>query len=718
MSEENSPLTLRVAEARSRDVGRAIVRIDPQDMAKIEVEVGDIVKIKGKREAVAKIMPAYMEDRGKEIIQMDGLIRENAQVGLDEKISLEKTSCKSAEKIILSPLTLTRGMHQDRYRKYLGSLLEGLPLIEGDRIRVNLFGTRSQDFAVVSTSPKGTVLIHSGTVIKMKEEKDRKEGRVKISYEDIGGLNKQTQKIREMIELPLKYPQVFERLGIEAPKGVLLHGPPGCGKTLIARAVANETNAYFVHISGPEVMGKFYGESEARLRSVFEDAQRNAPAILFIDEIDAIAPKREEMGGEKQVERRVVAQLLALMDGLESRGQIIVIAATNIPNVIDPALRRPGRFDREIEIGIPDKNGRLQILQIHTRGMPLAEDVDLARLSQITHGYVGADLEALCREAAMTALRGIFPNIDFELEEIPYQTLLKLEVTMDNFMEALRDVEPSAIREVFTEIPDVKWDEVGGLEDIKMVLKETIEWPLKYSKLFERAKTKPPKGILLYGAPGTGKTLLAKATASESEVNFISVKGPELMSKFVGESERGVREVFKKAKQASPCIIFFDELDSLAPARGAGFDSHVTDRTISQFLTEMDGIEELKGVIVLAATNRLDIIDSALLRAGRFDFLLQLPQPDQSARLEIFKVHTKGKPLASGVDLKLLVQNTEGLVGADIESICRNASMLAIREFLNNQTDKDNEDYTQFQIKAKHFKQAIKIVKGNRRESL
>lgn len=715
---ENNALILRVTEARSKDVGRAIARVDPKDMAKIQGEVGDIVKIKGKREAVAKIMPTYMEDRGKRIIQMDGLIRENAQIGLDEKISLWKTSHKPAERITLSPLTLMRGMPRDRDGKYIGSLLEGLPLIEGDRIRADLFGTRSQDFTVVSTSPKGVVLIHPQTTIRMREEKGEVEGRAKISYEDIGGLNKEIRKVREMIELPLKYPQIFERLGIEAPKGVLLHGPPGCGKTLIARAVANETNAYFVHITGPEVMGKFYGESEARLRSVFEEAKTNAPAILFIDEIDAIAPKREEMGGEKQVERRVVAQLLALMDGLESRGQIIVIAATNIPNVIDPALRRPGRFDREVEISIPDKNGRLEILQIHTRGMPLAENVGLERLSQITHGFVGADLEALCREAAMITLRGIFPNIDFELEEIPYETLLKLEVTMDDFMEALKEVEPSAIREVFTEIPDVRWSDVGGLENIKSVLQEAIEWPLKYSRLFEHAKTKPPKGILMYGPPGTGKTLLAKAVASETEVNFISIKGPELMSKFVGESERGIREVFKKAKQASPCIVFFDEIDSLAPARGAGFDSHVADRVISQFLTEMDGIEELKGVVVLAATNRLDIIDPALLRAGRFDFLLELPVPDEPTRHQILKVHTEGKPLASDVDLELLTQSSDGLVGADIESTCRKASMLAIREFVGNQKDNKNNDYTKLRIRAKHFDQAIKMVKENNQKGL
>jgi len=457
-------------------------------------------------------------------------------------------------------------------------------------------------------------------------------------------------------------------------------------------------------------MHKFYGESEANLRRIFDEATAHAPSIVFLDEIDAIAPKREEMGGEKQVEKRVVAQLLALMDGLSSRGQIIVIGATNIPNVLDPALRRPGRFDREIEIGIPDKNGRLEILNIHTRGMPLAEDVDLARLSEITHGFVGADLEALSREAAMVTLRKIFPGIDFELKEIPYDTLMQLQVTMEDFMEALKEVEPSAIREVFTEIPDVKWNDVGGLTDVKRVLKETIEWPLKYGDLFEHAKTSPSKGILLYGPPGTGKTLLAKAVASESEVNFISVKGPELLSKWVGESEKGIREVFKKAKQASPCIIFFDEIDSVVPRRGSEAASHVVDRVISQFLSELDGIEELKGIVVLAATNRLDIIDPALLRAGRFDFLLELPVPDEETRLEIFKVHTRGKPLASDVDLKSLTSGTEGLVGADLESICRKASMLAIRGFIENK----GEDYSGFMISGRHFKEALKEVQDTR----
>ncbi|MBI5286543.1 MAG: CDC48 family AAA ATPase, partial [Deltaproteobacteria bacterium] len=612
-------LTLRVSEARPKDVGRGIARIDPKDMAEIGLEVGDVIQIEGKRKTVAKVMPAYAEDRGKGIVQMDGLIRENARTGLDEKVFIQKTPHRPAERVVLSPLTLMRVTPRERDTRYIGSLLEGLPLVEGDRIRATLFGARRQDFTVVSTLPKGAVLIHPKATIQIKEEKEAVE-KARVSYEDVGGLKKEIRRIREMIELPLRHPQVFERLGIEAPKGVFLHGPPGCGKTLIARAVANETDAYFTHLSGPEIMHKFYGESEAHLRRIFEVASTKAPSIVFIDEIDAIAPKREELGGEKQVERRVVAQLLALMDGLESRGQVIVIGATNLPNIVDPALRRPGRFDREIEIGIPDKDDRLEILQIHTRGMPLSEDVELKRIAQITHGFVGADLEALCREAAMTTLRKIFPTIDFGLEEIPYETLLNLEVTMDDFIEALKDVEPSALREVFVEVPDVRWEDIGGLDDVKQTLIEAVEWPLKYRELFNYAKTRPPKGVLLYGAPGTGKTLLAKALATESEVNFISIKGPEILSKWIGESERGVREVFHKAKQASPCIVFFDEIDSLAPHRGLGVgDSHVTERVISQFLTEMDGIEELKGVVVLAATNRMDIVDPAILRAGRFD---------------------------------------------------------------------------------------------------
>jgi len=696
------PLTLKVAEAGTKDVGRGIVRFDPADFKKIGVEVGDVVAIKGKRETVAKVLPAYMEDRGKGLIRSDGITRDNAKTGIDEKVSVKKMEFSPAQSIVVAPLTVMRS-HDARY---IGSLLEGLPLVEGDTVRARLFGTRTQDFSVVSTRPSGVVMIQPKTVMKIQEKGEPGEAKTRIAYEDIGGLGKEIRRIREMIELPLKYPQIFERLGIDPPKGVLLHGPPGCGKTLIARAVANETDAYFAQISGPEIMDKFYGQSEANVRKIFEDATAHAPSIIFLDEIDAIAPKREEMGGEKQVEKRVVAQLLALLDGLSSRGQVIVIGATNIPNVLDPALRRPGRFDREIQISIPDKNGRLDILNIHTRGMPLAEDVDLVRLSEITHGFVGADLEALSREAAMTTLRKIFPVIDFEMAEIPYDTLMKLQVTMDDFLEALKEVEPSAIREVFTEIPDVKWDDVGGLAEVKRILMETIEWPLKYGKLFEHANTSPSKGILLYGPPGTGKTLLAKAVASESEVNFISVKGPELLSKWVGESEKGVREVFKKAKQASPCIIFFDEIDSVVPRRGSEAASHVVDRVISQFLTELDGIEELKGIVVLAATNRLDIIDQALLRAGRFDFHLELPIPDQETRLEIFKVHTRGKPLEGNVDLEKIAEAGEGLVGSDLESICRKAAMRAIREFIETGED----DYSGFVISERHFQAALKEI--------
>ena len=703
---ENSTLILKVKEALPKDVGRASARIDPEDMKVLDLEVGDIIEIEGKRKTPAKVMPCYAEERGKKIIQIDGISRENAQIGLDEKVKVRRISSKPASKVTLSPLTISSLLQRDNDAKYIGSLIEGLPVISGDRVRATFFGSRSCDFKVVDTIPDGVALINAATLIRM-ETKERGEAKqTKISYEDIGGLSSQIQRIREMIELPLRYPQVFERLGIGAPKGVFLYGPPGTGKTLIARAVANETDAYFTHISGPEIMGKFYGESEGRLRGVFEDAQSHAPAIIFIDEIDSIAPKREDMGGEKQVERRVVAQLLSLLDGLESRGQVIVIGATNIPNTIDPALRRPGRFDREISIPIPDKNGRSEILEIHTRGMPLAKDVSLEKLAEITHGFVGADLEALAREAAMSALRKILPKIDFEMAEIPYETLMKLEVTMDNFRDAMKEVEPSAIREVFVEVPDVKWDDVGGLENIKEELKEAVEWPLKYSDVFKKANTSPSKGILLYGQPGTGKTLLAKAVANESGVNFISIKGPELISRFVGESERGVREIFKKAKQAAPTILFMDEIDSLVPRRGSsGSDSHVTERVISQLLTEMDGIEELKGVMVLAATNRLDLIDPAILRSGRFDLLLELPPPDEKTREKIFQIHTKNKPLAPDVSLKELSKDAKDKVGSDIEFICRKASMLAVREFIENPKSKSGPT-----IKKKHFEEAIKLV--------
>ena len=709
---ETKSVSLRVAEAHTKDVGRGIARIDPQDIEKIGATIGEIIEITGKKTTVGKIMPAHLADRGKGIIQIDGIVRENAQVGLDDNVRIQKAAYETARIVELVPLGAVKSVPPGSDSRYIGRLVEGLAMTKGDRVRANLFGTRFMDFSVADVFPKGIVIVDRNTTVKVKGERVEERGGLKVSYEDIGGLHKEIARIREMIELPLRHPEVFDRLGIEAPKGVLLHGPPGCGKTLIARAVASETWANFFHVSGPEIIHKFYGESEAHLRAIFEKASGQAPAIIFLDEIDAIAPKREEVQGE--VEKRVVAQLLGLMDGLKERGQVIVIGATNIPNVIDAALRRPGRFDREIAISIPDKNGRLEILQIHTRGMPLGDDVDLERLAEITHGFVGADLEALCREAAMITLRKILPDIDFAKAHIPYEQLLELEVTQEGFLAAMAEVEPSAIREVFTEVPDVQWEDMGGLEEAKRTLMETVEWPLTYSELFKHAETRPPKGILLSGPPGTGKTLLAKAVASESEVNFISVKGPALMSKWVGESEKGVREVFKKARQASPCIVFFDEIDALAAVRSSGDSTHVSQRVVSQFLTEMDGIEELKGVMVLAATNRLDMVDTALLRPGRFDAILELPVPDREARLAIFRIHTRGKPLASDVDLEGLADLSEGLVGADIEAVSREASMSAIREFLGDHSDV--EDYSQFQISMHHFHQAVQTVadrKGN-----
>jgi transitional endoplasmic reticulum ATPase len=672
---------LKVTEALSKDVGRALARMGPEDLEKLGVAIGDLVEVAGKRRAVCKAMPAYKELRGQSRVQLDGLSRENAGAGLDEYVQVRKVACRGAERVVLTPLTITP---QDRDLKYIGSLLDGLPVLEGDRIRATLFGSRWADFKVERLTPKGPVLINPTTtlVIGKAPPQDGVRAASAVAYEDIGGLKPQLQRIREMIELPLRYPEVFQRLGIDAPKGVLLHGPPGCGKTLIARAIAQETEANFFSVSGPEVVHKFYGESEAHLRKIFEEASRKGPSIIFMDELDAIAPRRENVLGD--VEKRVVAQLLALMDGLTKRQNVIVIAATNLPNILDPALRRPGRFDREIAIPIPDRHGRLEILEIHSRGMPLSQDVDMSHLAEITHGFVGADLEALCREAAMICLRRLMPDIDFSLTTIPYEQLAKLEVHMEDFLGALREVEPSAIREVFVEVPDVYWRDVGGLKWVKERLKEAVEWPLQYAHLFKEAGIKPPKGILLSGAPGCGKTLLAKAIANESRVNFISVKGPALLSKYVGESERGVREIFRKARQAAPCIIFLDEIDALLPMRGVGSgDSHVSERVLSQFLAELDGIEELKGVLVLGATNRLDILDAAVLRPGRFDEIVEIPPPQEEDRREIFKVHLRGKPLAPGIDAAALAARTEGFSGAEIASVCNQAALSAVRRALS-----------------------------------
>ncbi len=702
MSKEISRnLELKVAEAFSKDVGRGLARIDPEDMKLIGADVGDIIEIIGKRTTVAKLMPTFSGDRSKSIIQIDGIVRGNAEVGVDEKVKIRKITAQSASVIELSSNKAAR-----RDTRYMGKLLGGLPVVKGDIVRITFFGTRYLEFTVISTRPQGAVIVHPKTSIQFKKVEEAVKQGNKISYEDVGGLGKEIRKIREMIELPLKYPELFERLGIEPPKGILLHGPPGTGKTLIAKAVANETSAFFMHVNGPEIMHKFYGESEGKLREVFEEASSKAPSILFIDEIDVIAPKREKILGD--VEKRVVGQLLALMDGLKSRGQVVVIGATNIPNALDPALRRPGRFDREIGINIPDKNSRLEILNIHTRGMPLEENVDISQLAEITHGYVGADMAALCREAAMSAIRKIMPGIDLESEHISPEIILEMKVSMDDFMVALSEIIPSTTREVFVETPNVSWDDVGGLEHVKKELIKAIEWPLKYASLFSYTHIKPAKGILLYGPPGTGKTMIAKAVASESNANFISIKGPELLSKWVGESESGIREIFKKARQAAPCVIFFDEVDAIAPRRGKGGDTQVTERTVSQILTELDGIEELKGVTVLAATNRLDMIDPALLRPGRFDQIIEVSPPGKDELQAIFKVHTKQKPLSPGLDDKVLIKQMVGFTGADVSHICREAAMIAIKEYVEKEGDTGKPD---FKIHQKHFEEAINIFK-------
>jgi transitional endoplasmic reticulum ATPase len=703
-------VTLRVAEARSRDVGRGIARIDPKIVEKLGLTPGDVVEIRGKRKTVAICWPGYSEDTGKGIIRIDGYTRNNAGASIDEKVTVQKVEAKKASKITLAP---TEPLRIEGAEDYLAQLLEGRVVTRGDHIPIGIMG-RKVDLVVASVQPPAAAaIITADTQIAIGEKPVAAVREVpRITYEDIGGLQEEIRKIREMVELPLKYPELFERLGVEAPKGVLMYGPPGTGKTLLAKAVANETNAAFFSISGPEIMSKFYGESEERLREIFRQAEENAPSIIFIDEIDAIAPKREEVTGE--VEKRVVSQLLALMDGLKPRGRVVVIGATNRPNAIDPALRRPGRFDREIEIGVPNKQGRLEILQIHTRGMPLAEDVDLEKIASVTHGFVGADLEALCKEAAMRALRRILPQIDLEKETVPAEILNKITVTMNDFMEALKDVEPSAMREVLVEVPTVKWEDIGGLAEVKLELQEAIGWPLKYPEVFEHLDAKPPKGILLYGPPGTGKTLLAKAVANESEANFISVKGPELLSKWVGESEKAVREVFRKAKQAAPSIIFFDEIDSIAPERGGSYgDAHVTERVISQLLTEMDGLEELRGVVVIAATNRPDIIDVALLRPGRFDKLLYVPPPDIDARKEILKIHLQRKPLGEDVDIEELARRTEGYTGADLAAVCNTAVMLAIREHIaeNKSPDEAKKNVKSVKVCKRHFEEALKKVK-------
>ena len=690
-------IELKVAEAYSRDIGRGIARVDPEAAAKLGLRSGDILEIRGSKRTYAIYWPAYPEDKGKGIIRLDAQTRSNAGVGIDDRVSVRRVEAKPAKRIVLSP---QEPLYLIGAEQYVHQLLSGRIVSIGDTINISVLG-RKIPLTITATSPGGPVIVDESTEVVVKEEpaKAVPEAVPRITYEDIGDLKDAIQKIREMIELPLKYPELFERLGIEAPKGVLLHGPPGTGKTLLAKAVANEVNANFYAINGPEIMSKFYGESEERLREIFKQAQENAPSIIFIDEIDAIAPRREEVTGE--VEKRVVAQLLALMDGLQARGKVVVIGATNRPNALDPALRRPGRFDREIEIGIPDKKGRREILQIHTRGMPLADDVNLDRLAEMTRGYTGADLAALCREAAMKSIRRILPSIDFSEEKISPEILDNLVVTMKDFLDAFKEITPTALREVEIEVPSVRWEDVGGLNDIKQKLIEAVEWPLKYPEKFEKFGIKPPKGILLYGPPGCGKTLLAKAIATESEANFISVKGPEIFNKWVGESEKAIREIFRKARQASPCIVFFDEIESVIPRKDAVDDSSgVTNRVASQLLAEIDGIEDLSDVIVIGATNRPDIIDPAALRPGRFDRLIYVPPPDEKARLQILKIYTKKMPLAPEVDLKEIAARTEMYSGADLAALCREAALAALRRNIDSEY-----------VTRRDFEEAFKLVK-------
>ncbi len=703
---------LRVAEAKSSDVGRGLARIDPEVKEKLGLKSGDIIIIYGESQTAAKVWPGEEKDRNTGTIRIDGPTRRNAGAKIDEKVGIEKVAAKPAKKVTFAPTQPIRLMGGEEYLRT--HALRDRPITKGDTVTLNVMGKKIE-LVVKSYTPsaKAVIIKPDSTKVKISEKPVREEEITqvpRVSYEDIGGLDEEVEKVREMVELPLRHPELFDKVGIEAPKGVLLHGPPGTGKTLMAKAVASETNANFYSIGGPEIMSKYYGESEGRLREIFEEAEENQPAIIFIDELDSIAPKRDEVTGE--TERRIVAQLLSLLDGLEARGKVIVIGATNRSHALDPALRRPGRFDREIEIGMPDNEGRSEILEIHTRGMPLAEDVDLERLATHTHGYVGADLEALAKEAAMLSLREILPDIDLDLDQIPTEVLEELKVDRDHFQQALREMDPSAMREVVIETPDVTWNDIGGLDNAKQELMETVEWPMTYGELFDHMNGEVPKGILLSGPPGTGKTLMAKAVAKESEANFISVKGPEFFSKWVGESEKAVRETFRKARQAAPTIIFFDEIDALAPKRGGSSDSNVSERVISQLLTELDGLEALHDVTVLAATNRPDLIDPALLRQGRFDRQIDIGMPDMEARREIFKVHTREKPLAEDVDLEKLARKTDDMSGADIASICNEAVMLAIREFVDDKEGKiSEEEVEKATITQENFLEALKKVK-------
>ncbi|WP_254841235.1 CDC48 family AAA ATPase [Natronomonas marina] len=722
-------MKLTVKPLKQKDAGRGLAAIDRSAMADLDLENGDYIVIDSSdSRAVARVWPGYPEDEGEGVIRIDGRLRQEADVGIDDSVIVEAADVNPAKQVTVAlPQNLRiRG----NIGPHIRDKLSGQAVTKGQNVPFSLglgpLSSRSGQripLKIADTDPSGTVVVTDSTEIEISEQPAEQiaqqgggsatgaaGGTPSVTYEDIGGLDDELEQVREMIELPMRHPELFQQLGIEPPKGVLLHGPPGTGKTLMAKAVASEIDAYFTNISGPEIMSKYYGESEEQLREVFEEAEENAPAIIFVDELDSIAPKRGETSGD--VERRVVAQLLSLMDGLDERGDVIVIGATNRVDAIDPALRRGGRFDREIEIGVPDKEGRKEILQVHTRGMPLVDGIDLEQYADNTHGFVGADLESLAKEAAMNALRRLRPELDLEAEEIDAEMLESMQVTREDFKEALKGIEPSALREVFVEVPDVTWNDVGGLDDTQERLRETIQWPLEYPEVFETMDVDAAKGVLLYGPPGTGKTLMAKAVANEAQSNFISIKGPELLNKYVGESEKGVREVFEKARSNAPTVVFFDEIDSIAGERGKRMgDSGVGERVVSQLLTELDGLEELEDVVVIATTNRPDLIDSALLRPGRLDRHVHVPVPDEEARRKILAVHTRNKPLADDVDLEELARKTDGYVGADLEAVCREASMAATREFINSvDPEEAAQSVGNVRVTAAHFEEALDEV--------
>jgi transitional endoplasmic reticulum ATPase len=708
MEKKMSEIILKIDEIPKQHVGRGRAIIDPKILEDTKWSTGQILELTYNKKTHVKLWPGSPEEYGTGIIKIDGITRQNIGAGIGDKVTIKSVEAVSAEQIVLSPTEKisAEGLQEYMIYNYLNHVFT-----TGDTISLNTqMGGRVQ-FVVTSTKPAKPVIVTEQTVFKLGNMTKAVDSSIpRITYDELGGLKNEVQKIREMVELPMRHPELFEKIGVEAPKGVLLYGPPGTGKTLLAKAVAGETNAHFISLSGPEIMGKYYGESEERIREIFNQAEENSPSIVFIDEIDSIAPKRDEVSGE--VEKRIVSQLLTLMDGMKSRGKVVVIAATNRPDSIDPALRRPGRFDREIEIGIPDQEGRFEILSIHTRGMPIDEKVDLKAISKTTHGFVGADLEVLSKEAAMRSLRRILPEIDLDEDKISAEILQKIQITNEDFRDALKEVRPSALREVQVQVPNISWDDVGGLEELKEELREAIEWPIKHKEAFEYVDVESPKGVLLYGPPGTGKTLIAKALAKMTDSNFISVKGPELLSKWVGESEKGVREIFRKARQVAPCIIFFDEIDALVPRRSGGDSSHVSENVVSQILTEIDGLEELHNVLIIGATNRLDIVDDALLRPGRFDRIIEVPKPDAKGREQIFKIHTKKKPLSDDVDIAKIVELTNGFSGAEMSAVANRAAISALKRYVSGKS----ENVKDIKISQQDILDAIEKIKPREKE--